>query len=71
VWQEVEMWFGAAIIIALTLVVLMWPAGRICRRVGFSPWLGTLIVVPIANIILLWFVALARWPALDASDGGT
>ena len=65
------MWFGAAIIIALTLVVLMWPAGRICRRVGFSPWLGTLIVVPIANIILLWFVALARWPALDASDGGT
>ena len=27
-------------------LVLAWPAGRICSRIGFSPWLGILAVVP-------------------------
>jgi hypothetical protein len=49
--------------IALMALVVAWPAGRICRRLGFSPWLGILAVVPIANIVLLWFVAMAPWPA--------
>lgn len=44
--------------------VLTWPAARICKRAGFSPWLGLLIVVPLANILLLWFVAFSPWPAL-------
>jgi len=56
-------------IVAMSLVVI-WPATQICRRVGFSPWIGALVIVPIANLVLLWFVALARWPALPASNGG-
>ncbi len=48
-------------------LVLAWPAGRICRKAGFSPWLGLLILVPLANIILLWFVALADWPAMPSA----
>jgi hypothetical protein len=48
-------------IVAMALLVV-WPAGRICRRLGFSPWLGVLAVIPLANLLLLWFVALAKWP---------
>ena len=50
-----------AIVVSLLLVV--WPAARICRRTGFSPWLGILAAVPVANIVLLWFIALAEWPS--------
>lgn len=52
------------VILALSLVAVVWPAARICRRAGFSPWLGVLIVVPLANILLLWFVAFSPWPAM-------
>ena len=48
-------------ILAMSLVVV-WPAARICRRLGFSPWLGIFAVIPLANLILLWFVALSQWP---------
>ena len=50
------------VFIAAIAWVVIWPATRICRRVGFPWWLGLLIVVPIANVILLWVVAFAEWP---------
>lgn len=68
------MGFGVPeIVIVLILVVILplavvWPAARICRRAGFSPWLGLLIVIPLANIFLLWFVAFNPWPALPESN---
>jgi hypothetical protein len=46
-----------------SLLTVVWPTSRICRRAGFSPWLGLWAIVPIANIVLLWFLALAEWPA--------
>lgn len=57
------------LIILLILVVIMplalaWPASRICKRAGFSPWLGLLILVPLANVLLLWYIAFTPWPAL-------
>ena len=48
-------------ITAMSLIVI-WPAARICRRVGFPPWLGLLAALPLANVLLLWFVAFAEWP---------
>jgi len=51
-------------ILAMVLVVA-WPAGRICRRLGYSPWLGILAVIPLANVVLLWFIALSQWPKAD------
>ena len=51
-------------ILVMSLAV-MWPAGRICRRLGFSPWLGVLAALPLANLLLLWFVALAQWPRAE------
>ncbi|HET7618458.1 MAG TPA: hypothetical protein VFK20_08110 [Vicinamibacterales bacterium] len=58
-------WFETTMVLAVTvamLSVVIWPAGRICRRIGFSPWLGVLAVIPIANVLLLWFVAVSPWP---------
>jgi hypothetical protein len=51
--------------IVLMALVVVWPASRICRRIGFSPWLGVLAVFPLANLVLLWFVALAKWPGAN------
>lgn len=56
--------FVIVLVISASLLVVVWPAARICRRVGFSQWLGVLAVVPIANV-LLWFVAFAEWPRLN------
>jgi hypothetical protein len=50
--------------LCVSLLTVVWPTSRICRRAGFSPWLGVLAIVPIANIVLLWFLALAEWPAV-------
>jgi len=52
------------IIVVITAISfsVIWPATRICRRVGFPWWLGLLIVVPLGNVVLLWFVAFADWP---------
>jgi len=55
------------LMISMSAVVIMWPAGRICRRAGYSPWLGVLSVIPIANVLLLWFIALAEWPSARAA----
>ncbi len=41
---------------------VVWPAARVCRRLGFSPWVGVLAIVPLANFLLLWWLAYTRWP---------
>ena len=51
--------------IAVMALIVAWPAGRICRRLGFSPWLGVLAVLPLVNVLLLWYVAMAQWPRVD------
>jgi predicted PurR-regulated permease PerM len=52
-------------VIAAMLALVVWPAARICRRIGFSPWLGVLAAFPLVNLILLWVVAFSAWPGLD------
>jgi hypothetical protein len=54
------------VLVAMILAVA-FPAGRICRRVGYPAALGILAVVPLANLILLWFIAFAEWPARTRS----
>jgi hypothetical protein len=41
----------------LSVVVDLWPATRICMRMGFSPWPMLLTLIPIGNLVLLWCVA--------------
>ncbi len=52
---------------AISAVVVIWPAAKICARAGYSPWLGIAAAVPVANILLLWFLALSPWPARRAA----
>lgn len=55
--------------LAVLAMVVAWPASRICRKAGFSPWLGVLAMIPVCNVILLWFLAYAEWPRLGARSG--
>ncbi len=56
--EELSIVFVAVAAIA----IVIWPAAKICRRIGYPAALGVLAIVPLANIALLWFVAVARWP---------
>jgi hypothetical protein len=56
------------LVIAAMVLGVVWPAARICRRVGFSPLLGVLAIVPVANVLLLWFVATAPWPRIRTAS---
>lgn len=57
------------LVLLVSLAVVVWPAARICRKAGFSPWLGILSVVPLLNFALLWFVAFASWPSDQGRAG--
>jgi hypothetical protein len=52
---------------AVSAIVVIWPAARICAKAGYSPWLGIAAAIPIANVLLLWFLALSEWPARRAA----
>ena len=55
--------------IAASFAIILWPAARICRRIGYSPWLASLAIVPFGNVLLLWFIALAEWPVERGTAG--
>jgi hypothetical protein len=50
------LWFIAII------AVVIYPAGRILNRIGFSPLWSLLIFVPLVNLIALWILAFTEWP---------
>lgn len=50
------------IVVAMSLALVVYPAGRICARLGFPASLGLLAVVPVVNLLFLWFVASTAWP---------
>jgi len=50
------------VVVCIALLAIVWPASRICARLGYPPLIGLLAVVPGVNVGLLWFVALAGWP---------
>ncbi len=50
------------VIMAVLIVVPFW---RICSKAGYPGPLSLLMLLPIANLILLYFLAFARWPALE------
>lgn len=50
--------------------VLGFPAARILRRTGLSPWWSLLVLVPYLNVAALWVFAFVRWP-LDTNAART
>ncbi len=45
------------------IAVVIYPAGRILNRIGFSPLWSILIFVPLVNLIALWILAFTDWPS--------
>ncbi|MEA2166121.1 MAG: hypothetical protein QOK37_4248 [Thermoanaerobaculia bacterium] len=52
-----------AVTALMAAAAIIWPAARISRRTGHSPWLALAALIPLANIALLWFLALSPWQA--------
>jgi len=55
-------------LLLLSGVLLGFPAARILRRTGLSPWWSFLVLVPYLNVIALWVFAFARWPLETLAD---
>jgi hypothetical protein len=50
------LWF----IVMIALVV--YPAGRILSRMGFSPLWSIAMFIPVVNLVVLWVLAFTDWP---------
>lgn len=50
------------IAIAVAVGVVLYPVGRILRRMGFSPLLSIVAFFPFVNLLALWIVAFIDWP---------
>ena len=50
-------------VICLTLLLVVLPFWKICKKAGFKGELSLLMLVPIGNIILPFYLAFAEWPA--------
>jgi ATP/ADP translocase len=50
------------IISVLLVVVMLYPIGRILRRIGLSPFWSVLALIPLVNLISLWVLAFVDWP---------
>jgi hypothetical protein len=50
------------IIFVVVVAVVLYPTGRILRRLGLSPFWSLLVFVPLVNLISLWVLAFSDWP---------
>jgi len=50
------------------VVLVIWPLWLIIRRTGNPGPAALLILVPVVGTLVLWWLALARWPALDQAN---
>ena len=62
-WSD-TMGFGPShwIFFIVMLMVVIYPIGRILRRLGFSPAWSLVAFVPFFNLIALWVLAAIDWP---------
>jgi hypothetical protein len=49
----------------LSLIITIIPFWKICSKAGFPGALSLLMIIPVANIILPFYIAFAKWPALE------
>ncbi len=55
------------IVLLMVSAIFVWPASRILKRAGLSPWMALLFAIPLVNIIFLWIFAYMRWPRDDVA----
>jgi hypothetical protein len=54
-------WAHWLLFIAMVALVL-YPVGRILKRLGYSPFWSILSLVPVVNLVGLWILATVEWP---------
>jgi len=50
------------LIVLIATVLPVFPALRILKRTGFSPWWAVLYVIPLVSLIALFVFAYSEWP---------
>lgn len=60
--------YGSAhwIVFVIMALVVLYPIGRILRRIGLSPIWAILAFVPMLNLLGLWILAFVDWPRQDS-----
>lgn len=63
-WSQMAVGQGLGHWIAFALLVaaILYPIGRVLRRIGFSPLWSVLTFVPLINLLALWILAFIAWP---------
>jgi len=59
------------IIFVVMVAVVLYPTGRILKRLGLSPFWSLLVFVPRVNLIALWVLAFSDWPMDKGSSGAS
>jgi hypothetical protein len=54
------------LILALVIFAWIFPLWRIIGRTGHHPALALIGFFPLTALILLWWLAYARWPAVES-----
>jgi hypothetical protein len=49
------------VVFALMAAVILYPIGRILKRIGVSPIWSVLALIPMVNLVGLWVLAFADW----------
>jgi hypothetical protein len=61
---------GHWLFFAVMVAVILYPVGRILKRLGLSPIWSVLALIPFVNLISLWALAFTEWPAERAKAAG-
>jgi len=65
-WQEMGGYgFAHWLFFIIFVIAIIYPVGRILRRLGFSPLWSILVFIPLVNVISLWVLALTDWPSKE------
>jgi hypothetical protein len=48
---------------AVMVAVILYPIGRILKRIGMSPFWSVVALIPSANLVGLWVLAFVDWPS--------
>jgi hypothetical protein len=53
---------GGLLWFIVMVAIVVYPAGRILSRMGFSPLWSIVMFIPLVNLIALWILAFTEWP---------
>jgi hypothetical protein len=50
------------LVFVVMIAAVLYPIGRILRRLGLSPFWSLLVFIPLVNLLSLWVLAFSDWP---------